>query len=145
MGDRVREETKGRGMTLSDKNLGRVADEMRKKEGMDIWAKKCIPYITNKSVVIDGIRNIEEVVAFREFIKTFHIVAIHASPQIRYERLRKRKRDDDVDSMEKLIERDKRELGWGIGHVVATADIIITNEEKLEEFREKIRAILRGN
>lgn len=145
MGDEVREEARMRGLELIDENLGKIADEMRRKEGMDIWAKRCLSKIKDNMVVIDGIRNMEEVELFRQHINNFILVAIHASPHTRYERMMKRGREDDAVLKEKLKERDERELKWGIGNVVAMADIIIANEGSLDEFREKIKKILRGN
>ncbi len=146
MGDEVREEAKKRGMEINDENLGRIANEMRKNYGMDVWAKKCLERMKNlklkKKIVIDGIRNIEEVEAFREKIKNFVLVAIHASPTTRYKRLLERKREDDSINIEDLKRREKRELSWGLGDVIAMADIVIINEGNLEEFREKIREIL---
>jgi dephospho-CoA kinase len=41
-----------------------------------------------------------------------------------------------------LEERDKRELRWGLGAVIAAADIIISNEGSIDEFRDKIRKTL---
>lgn len=143
MGDEVRNEARKRGLELNDENVGKIADEMRKKYGMDIWAKKCIEKLSSeKIIVIDGIRNIEEVEAFRKRIKNFILVAIHASPKTRYERLMKREREDDSKNVEELKEREKRELSWGLGDVIAMADIVLINEGDLEEFREKVREIL---
>ena len=145
MGDKVREMTHLKGLELSDKNLGMIADEMRRKQGMDIWAKKCLSDIKNDLVVIDGIRNIEEVELFRKHLKNFILVAVHASPHMRHERLIRRGRSDDSFIVEKLKKRDQRELRWGLGNVVAMADIIVTNEGTLEAFREKIKKIIEGN
>jgi len=144
MGDEVREEVKRRGLEINDENLGRIADEMRKKYGKDIWAKKCLEKIKGeeKIIVIDGIRNIEEVEAFKSKIKNFILVAIHASPSTRYHRMMKRQREDDSINIEDLKRREKRELSWGLGDVIAMADIVVTNEGSMEEFREKIREIL---
>lgn len=143
MGDEVRNEARKRGLELSDENVGRIADEMRREYGKDIWARKCIEKIGNEDiVVIDGIRNIEEVEAFREKIEEFILVAIHASPKTRYERLINRRREDDSMNIEELKERERRELSWGLGDVIAMADIIVINEGNLEEFREKIKEIL---
>ena len=143
MGDEVRNEARKRGLELNDENVGKIADEMRKKYGMDIWAKKCIEKLSSeKIIVIDGIRNIEELETFRNRIKNFILVAIHASPKTRYERLMKREREDDSKNVEELKEREKRELSWGLGDVIAMADIVLINEGDLEEFREKVREIL---
>ena len=66
MGDMVWEETKRQGLELTDKNVGKVANDMRKEFGKDIWAKRTVEKIKKMSkinyLVIDGTRNIEEVV-----------------------------------------------------------------------------------
>ncbi len=144
MGDEVREEVKRRGLKLNDENLGRIADEMRKKYGKDIWAKKCLEKIKGDEdvIVIDGIRNIEEVEAFREKLQNFILVAIHASPKTRYERLKRRQREDDSINEEDLRKRERRELSWGLGDVIAMADIVVINEGDIEEFKKKVREIL---
>ena len=145
MGDCVWEEVRKRGLELNDENVGRIANEMREKYGKDIWAKRTFEKIDPSwdIVVIDGIRNIEEVDFFREKLgKDFTLIAIHASPETRYRRLMERKREDDSTTLEKIKERDERELGWGIGVVIAMADVIITNDGSLHGFREKIKDTL---
>jgi len=146
MGDAVRREAMKRKISLTDENLGGLADEMRKKYGKEIWAKKCMEEIRKidaEKIVIDGIRNIEEVEIFRRYIRDFVLVTIHASPSIRYGRIAKRGRSDDTESIEKMRKREKRELAWGLGDVIAMADIVIINEGNLEEFREKIKKLLK--
>ncbi len=145
MGDEVRAEAARRKLLINDKNLGGIANEMREREGAGIWARRCLGKLKGDEVVIDGIRNIEEVETFRKNIDDFILIAIHASPKTRYERLTRRGREDDSLSLEDINRRDKRELGWGIGNVVSMADIILTNEGSLEEFRGKIKQILEEN
>jgi len=143
MGDEVRAEARRRGMEPSDGNLGRIADDLRQQEGMDVWARRSLPD-GDGDIVIDGIRNIEEVELFREEIDDFVLVAVHASPETRYQRLRERGRSDDAASLEELKKRDERELGWGIGSVVAMADVVIVNEGSLEELHGKVTGLLAG-
>ncbi|MGC9307524.1 MAG: AAA family ATPase [Thermoplasmatota archaeon] len=143
MGDEVRAEARRRGMEPSDGNLGRIADDLRQQEGMDVWARRSLPD-GDGDVVIDGIRNIEEVELFREEIDDFVLVAVHASPETRYQRLRERGRSDDAASLDELKRRDERELGWGIGSVVAMADVVIVNEGSLEELHSKVTGLLAG-
>ncbi len=45
MGEVIREELRKRGLPLNDKNAGRIANELRAREGMDAIAKRCIPRI----------------------------------------------------------------------------------------------------
>ena len=56
------------------------------------------------------------------------LLAIHASPQTRYKRLVQRQRSDDPTDFEAFMERDKRELGIGMGSVIAIAAYMIINE-----------------
>lgn len=142
MGDAVRAEAKRRNLPPTDESLGRIADERRRQEGMDVWARRALPDDAAGPIVIDGIRNIEEIEFFRQALDEFVLVAVHASPDTRYRRLRHRGRSDDALSREALQERDQRELGWGIGSVVAMADVVIVNEGSLNELREKVQRLI---
>lgn len=147
MGDVVWEEVRNRGMKINDENVGKVADEMRKKEGMDIWAQETLETMDPdiEKVVIDGLRNREEVELFKEKLGgDFSLIAIHASPETRHRRLLERKRDDDSVSIERIKKRDKRELSWGIGVLIALADSIIVNEGPLDDFRKRIKRVLQS-
>ena len=100
---------------------------------------------SHDKIVIDGIRNIEEMDFFREKLgKDFLLVAIHASPETRYKRLMDRKREDDNLTIDRIKNRDERELRWGIGVLIALADVIIVNEGSLDEFKEKVINIILG-
>ena len=148
MGDVVREEAKRRGLPQTDENLGKIAEELRRKEGMDAIAKRCIPIIREKGkdlgvVVVDGIRGIAEVERFKkEFGDDFILINIEAPLEVRFQRALKRKRSDDVRSLEDLKRRDERELGWNMGEAMKMANFTIENTGGLEEFKEKVRGIL---
>ena len=147
MGDMVWEETKKQGLEINDKNVGMIADKMRKKYGMDIWAKrtlKKIETIKEKNLlVIDGVRNIEEIETFKKNLgKDFIVIAIVASDETRQKRFLKRGRADDSKNIKDLKKRDKRELGWGLGNVIASADIVISNEGTVDDLQNEIIKIL---
>jgi len=148
MGDVVREEAKKRGILLTDKNLGKIASELRQKEGMDSIAKRCIPRIreTVKNtgiVVIDGIRSIAEIERFKKvFGDDFVLIAIESPVEIRFERAKMRKRSDDVESIEDLIERDRREESWGLKEAMEIADFTVENTGSYNDFVETVRQIL---
>ncbi len=148
MGDIVREEAKRRGLPQTDENLGKIAEELRRKEGMDAIAKRCIPIIREKGmetgvVVIDGVRGIAEVERFKkEFGDDFILINIEAPLEIRFQRALKRKRSDDITTIEDLKKRDERELSWNMGEAMKIANFTIENVGGLEEFKEKVRDIL---
>jgi len=146
MGDVLREEVKKRGLPPTDENIGGVANLLRKEEGMDAIAKRCIPkieQIKSDVVVVDGIRGIAEVEAFKKaFDDNFTLVKIDAPFELRLERLGRRGRSDDVGNVEWLRQRDERELSWGMGEAMEAADRSVTNLEPIQRFKDEIRSIL---
>jgi len=146
MGDMVWDEVKKRGLELSDKNVGFVANEMREKHGPRVWAERTAKKIKSMDnvdfLVIDGIRNVEEIDIFKkELGEEFIVVAIEVSDKTRYERAMSRGRQDDSKDIEKVKERDRREIGWGLAEVIASSDIVISNEKDIESFKAEIRKI----
>ncbi|HDH07169.1 MAG TPA: flagellar hook-basal body complex protein FliE [Thermoproteales archaeon] len=141
MGDVVREEAKKRGLEPTPQNLGLTAKLLRKEHGDDIIAKKTLEKVVlqdSKVVLVDGIRSLPELDFFRRKVKNLILIAVHASPKTRFKRLLKRGRNDDPKTWEEFCERDRRELEFGIGGVIALADIMLVNEEidKNEMFRK---------
>ncbi len=148
MGDVVREEVRRRGLELTDENAGKVATELRRKEGMDAIAKRIIPKVRelgkeHGAVVIDGIRGIAEVERLKkEFGDDFVLINIESPLELRFQRALKRKREDDVKSIEDLKKRDERELSWSMEEAMKIADFTIENTSDLESFKEKVRKVL---
>ncbi len=146
MGDMVLEEVKNQNLPLDDKHVGAIANQMRIKFGKDIWAKKTLDKISKyknlEYIVIDGIRNAEEIEAFKKNLgKNFVVIAIVASDELRQKRFLKRGREDDSKEIKDLIERDKRERNWGLDSVIASADIVISNQGSLEKLKSEITKI----
>jgi dephospho-CoA kinase len=147
MGDLVWEETRRQGKPLDDKNVGDVASSMRKKYGMDIWAKRAVEKIQSlkktSHLIIDGIRNMEEIDYFKKKLnQDFFVVAIDASNDLRRKRAISRGRIDDSKNLKNLEERDKREISWGLQKVIADADIVILNNGNLDQFKKKVLTVL---
>ena len=147
MGDMVWEEVKKRGLPLNDENVGRIANQMRKDFGKDIWAQRTLEKISSFDkqdiIVIDGIRNVEEIETFKkELGKDFVIIAIKSSGDIRCKRFLQRGREDDSKDIGDFEKRDKRELGWGLGTVIESADIVVSNEGTIKDFKDEIQKIL---
>jgi dephospho-CoA kinase len=143
MGDVVREEAHRRGIKFSDETVGGMAHEERVRHGFGIWAERTVPWIKDRTTAVDGIRGREELEVFRRtFGEDLVVVAIHASPKTRYERIKKRSRGDDAVSWEEFLRRDERELGWGLAEVIATADHVIVNDGDLETMRARCREVL---
>ncbi len=146
MGDAVRSHMQRLGIEPSEKNVGTIANKLRAEYGMDVIAKMRIPVVralTAQKVVIDGIRGIAEVNAFkREFKGDFKLIAINASPEIRFKRVKERSRPDDPSSFQRFEEKDKRELAWGLEEALGAAEYSIQNEGTLEELNAKVSSLL---
>jgi dephospho-CoA kinase len=147
MGDLVREETRRRGLQLSNANVARIANEEREKHGVAIWAQRALPKLTETKMLVDGARSDAELAVFRHNFGDFYVLGIFASPETRHERMIQRARGDDGANMQELYDRDRRELKWGIGNAFTLADGMLINEGPLDEFRNaarrKIEEILR--
>jgi predicted RNA binding protein with dsRBD fold (UPF0201 family)/dephospho-CoA kinase len=146
MGDIVRTYMQDIRVNVNEKNVGFIANKLREERGMDVIAKMCIPVIQRQRsdlVVIDGIRGYAEVLAYKhEFGDDFISIAIEASPELRYQRTKKRARLDDAMDYESFLTKDERELGWGLTEALNNADLRILNQGPLEEFRSLISDIL---
>ncbi len=142
MGDVVREEAARRGIDLTDADVGGMADREREAQGSDIWARRTLERIRTDRVVIDGLRSLEELDAFAARFVDLVIVAVHASRATRYRRIAERARPDDISSEDAFRTRDRRELRWGLGGVIALADEVVVNEGDLAKFQAQAVTIL---
>ena len=146
MGDEVRAEAARRDLKPTPENLGKIMLQIRAEEGPEVLAKRCIPKIKaldSKVVIVDGLRSLHEVKEFRKEFPRFKVIAIHASPKMRFNRLLKRGRSDDPKDWETFYMRDQRELSVGIGEVIATADYMIVNEGSIEELEAQLKQIIK--
>jgi dephospho-CoA kinase len=145
MGDVVREETRKRGLELNPKNVGRVMLELRQKGGASVVADKCIPKIEQQEsvkVIVDGVRSLSEVDAFKKRFSNFSLMAVYASPETRFNRVYRRQRSDDPDGWGVFRERDLRELGVGLGDAVAMAEYLVVNESSKANAKAAVKRFI---
>lgn len=145
MGDIIRDETKRRGLPPTPENVGRIMLLLREEEGSTTVARRCLPKIENSAsdlVFIDGVRSLDEVEEFKRQSQSFIIVAVHSSPEARFQRVSKRKRSDDPNGWDLFCQRDLRELSVGQGDVISMADYMIVNEGSYEEFKTNVGQVL---
>ncbi|MDD1773215.1 MAG: flagellar hook-basal body complex protein FliE [Methanomassiliicoccales archaeon] len=144
MGDVVRAEALRMGLASDDKSVGGFAHSERERNGFDIWAKRTTQFVKGEMTVIDGCRGEAELQVFKKaFGDGVVVIAIHASPETRYSRLVLRNRTDAPENRKHFEERDRRELSWGLGSLIALADRMIVNEDTLDEFKEEAKKLLK--
>jgi dephospho-CoA kinase len=145
MGDVIRQETLARGLELTPQNVGKVMLQLREECGNYVIAQKCIPKIeeqTSFKVLVDGLRSLYEADIFKEHFAEFSLVAVHASPETRFNRLSNRRRSDDPAELKVFRERDIRELSVGLGNVIAMAGQMIVNDNSFEHVKAKVKESL---
>jgi len=145
MGDVVRDAHAERGGDLS---VGAFANQERERNGPAIWGLACMERalaIANGSnmVILDGCRSLAEIEVMREH-GNVTIVNIQSPSDSRYARLRARGREDAPNGIDEFDERDRRELSWGLGKVIAVADHILLNDGTLDEFKDRSLELLKG-
>lgn len=145
MGDVIRNLAKQLDLEPRPSTVGKLAQDIRRKGGESAVAIECVKFLKSKydgKTVVDGIRSLEEVDTFKaEFDVT--LVAVHASPKTRFDRLRRRGRSDDPNDYIQFLIRDRRELGFGLGNAVAMADYMIVNEADIPHLRQEMERLMR--
>jgi len=144
LGDGVRAEAKRRNLEPTGDNLGKLMLELREKNGPGAIAELLTEPIKNsqsKVIIIDGVRSTAEIEVLKN-AGSVKLLSIEASADTRYKFLSSRGRSDDPTTREKFEERDKRELGVGIGESIAIADETISNSnitlDQLIELAHKV-------
>lgn len=145
MGDVVREAYAASDSNDKGMSVGEFAGNERKLHGTDIWAKRVMAKAEGNSLaLIDGCRSLDEIAEFRNLGADIIVVGIHASPSVRFERLKLRGRDDAPKDEQEFQARDTRELSWGLGNVLALSNFMIDNMSSLDEFRQESEILLRA-
>jgi len=148
----VHQELEKRGVVnFTRKTLQDVGDELRKKYGDDVLAKRAIEILNKdkRSVVITGIRNPAEVRYLRT-VKNFILVAIKAKRKIRFQRVLQRAKPWDPKTWQEFYKIDRRDYcigqkksGQQVGACLKMADYTLTNNRDLGNFYKKIERLIK--
>lgn len=145
----IREAMKKAGIALTRDNIQNFGDEMRRREGTGVWARRVIAKMRDgKNYVVNSIRHPGEVEEFRG-LNGFHLVKIDAPKRLRFARMVKRARENDPATFEQFQMVELKDLGigqpdYGQQHAqcFALADYTIVNEGTLEKLRENVEELL---
>jgi dephospho-CoA kinase len=118
---------------------------MRENISPDILAQMVMKKIEGNAV-IDSIRNPKEV-AFFQKQDLFVLLAIDAPAELRYDRVKKRGRQESVASLQEFKAKEAEEMGTEENQqqlliCMEMADHTVINDGTLEEFREKLEEFL---
>ena len=158
MGDVVRDRAKQElTQPVTGEDIGEWATEQRNKHGKEIMAQYTVTHIkennvlqNNEIVVIEGVRSLVEIKAFKNEVDAVQPVRIK-SP---FDRRLKRLQDRDEDRPEfsengitesELKKRDNREREWGLKQLLRnnqSGEITIHNTGTLEQYKNEITTVI---
>lgn len=145
LSDLLRKEIRKRGWEENRDNLIKTGNDLREKYGADILARRIMQEVGQKAV-IDSIRNIKEA----EFLKTqenFVLLAVDAPVELRYQRSKKRGRNESASSLAEFIQKEAQELSGSeiqqqLIKCMEMADFLIINDGTLENLHRKLEKFL---
>jgi len=144
LSDVVREETKKRKKPLTRDNLIVVGNELRKKFGPDILARRILERLEiDKHYVVDSVRHPKEVEALRRR-DGFALLNITAPSKVRFERLKTRGRENDPKTekdfkqLEAKEGKSKTASDQQLDETLKLADYQIENASTLETLHQKV-------
>lgn len=140
-GDVTDEEMAKRGLEPGEESERSVRELLRQEHGMAAYATLNLPRIDSalksSDVVIDGLYSWEEYILLKTHYKEyFHVIAVWASPGVRYTRLVSRL--NRPLALEEAASRDRAEIeNVNKGGPIAMADFTILNESSLENLEQE--------
>ena len=145
-GDVTDEEIKKRGLVLNEENERYIRELLRQEYGMSVYARlnlsKIDSALKQSDVVIDGLYSWEEYTFLKDYYRgNFYVVAVWASPRIRYARLSDR--SDRPLTPEEAAGRDRAEMEkTNKGGPITMADFTLTNESTVANLRKEAERII---
>jgi len=147
----VREETQKRGLEMTRKNLQDVGNDLRETFGGAVLVEKLVDRIKKEDfVVIDGVRNPNEIAAIKEQLNG-KIVNISAHKNQIVERYleRAKQRGEDTATASSFQKIDSRDLGQGesesgqqVQACIDLADFTLKNNGSVAEFYQNCQEML---
>jgi len=137
-----------RGLAISEENERAVREGLRSEFGPLVYAERVIqkiePIIDTPHVLVESLYSWEEFMRFRDvFGSAFLVVAVHASPAIRYARLAIRPKRPLTAAEAWSRDRSQIENLHQAGPI-AMADFLIINEGEREDLLRKVDALVRN-
>jgi dCMP deaminase len=148
LSDVIRDELKQQGKSVTRTNLLQTGNELRGKYGSSVLAERILKQLEpDKNYVIDSFRNPSEAEAFR-IRNDFALIQVTASPEIRFKRIKERKRESDPQTYEEFLELEEKEAHSAdpmvqlLDKTAAGADHKIQNNGTFEELKVGITQLV---
>ncbi len=150
LSDILREELTARGQQVTRERLISIGNELRAAHGAGALAERTLAKLGAEAhAVVDSIRNPFEVEALRRR-RDFHLLSIDAEPEVRFERVKARRREGDPDTYEAFLEVEAREAQTPdpttqqMNRTAEMADAVVFNNGTVEELRDQVRQVVQA-
>lgn len=138
LSEAVLEELKRQGKPPTKMNRSLFIEQLRKKGGKDILARKVVAEARQKKwekAVFTGVHQLTEAEYFKKNLEEFHLVAVKAASEKRFGR----RTGLDAQAREKFFERDRHDMEkFELGKVIGMAGFTIENNGTIKELQKKI-------
>jgi dCMP deaminase len=148
LSDVIRQELKKKKKAITRANLIEAGNDLRKRLGPAALADQLLPQLhTDKNYVVDSIRNPAEALALKK-LPHFFLFCVSASPRVRFERVKKRGRENDPKNfqefmrLERLETKNKNLGAQQLDQTAKLADYIVKSTGTIEDLHENVRLLL---
>jgi len=142
LSDVIRDELTKKQLEITRNNLIQMGRELRLKHGTGFLSERILRQLDpDKNYVIDSIRHPDEVAVFKS-LPDFYLLSVSASPETRFERIKRRNRESDPSTLDNFLVLEEEEAsrssdeGQDLNGTEELADFIIKNDEGITELRE---------
>lgn len=149
LSDVIRDKLTEQNQQITRENLIQMGRQLRQTFGNGYLSEQIVKRLDpDKNYVVDSIRHPDEVSVLR-MRPNFYLLSISASPETRFERIRKRERESDPTALEEFIALEKAEAsrsseeGQDLNGTEALADFVISNDNGIDEFRSRLNELLK--
>ncbi len=148
LSDIIRETIRRQRRKVTRELLIQTGTALRAQQGLGVLAEKTLAQLKpDRNYIVDSIRNPEEVRVLRKG-GNFFLINVQAPRRIRFERIRKRRRENDPKTLREFIRMETREFSSSnpaAQQLLATerlADASLSNDGTLQRLHETVRKTL---
>jgi dCMP deaminase len=148
LSDVIREEVRSRGLELTRDALIATGRELRARHGTGYLAERIFERLEpGMNYVVDSFRHEDEVAVFRKSSE-FHLLAIQASAEVRFQRIKSRGRESDPKTLEDFNRIEQAEStslqaeGQNLTATEAVADHVLENNGTPEQFHARLGELI---
>ena len=144
------EEIKKRGMEINRDSMVFVANDLRSKYSPAYIVEELYKHALEADCdsIIESIRAVGEVTALRDE-PNFHLLAVDADKQTRYQRIRARSNETDQVSFEEFVKQEDREMTstdpakQNLSECIKMAEVKLANDGVFDELYAQVDKIIR--